>query len=75
MTRYGREVSFVDIKLGEFGYEEQTFPKPRKADVIKEHEEKSKGLNLMDSGTASTTKKIMNTSLSSMKRLADYDKT
>ncbi len=62
---------------GEWG--ERPLPKivlpTRAEDIIRKHEELSaKGLNdLMDKGAASTTKKIVQTSLLSRKKMAGFD--
>lgn len=45
----------------------------RAEDVVRRHEEAASGLNIADKGVASTTKKIIQTSISSRKKLAGFD--
>ena len=42
-------------------------------DVIRKHEEQSQGLSLLDKGAASTTKKIVQSSVNSRMNLLKYD--
>ena len=62
-----------DRRTKDYDIPEATEPKPGVSDVIRKHEPKKAGLNLMDEGAASTTKKIVQSSLSSMKKLAKFD--
>ena len=45
----------------------------RAEDIVRKHEEQSSGLNLMDKGVASTTKKIVQISLTSNKKMRMFD--
>jgi hypothetical protein len=45
----------------------------RPADVIRKHEEQKTGINLTDKGTASTTKKIVQSAISSRMKLQALD--
>lgn len=48
-------------------------PVGRAADVIRKHEEQVSGLNLMDKGAQSTTKKIIQSSVQSRKKMMMFD--
>lgn len=45
----------------------------RKEDVIRKHEEQSTGLSITDKGAASTTKKIVQSSVQSRKKMMMFD--
>lgn len=49
-------------------------PTPRAEDVVRKHEPgQSKGLNILDKGAASTTKKIIQSSVQSRKKMMMFD--
>lgn len=47
--------------------------KERTEDVVRKHEEQSAGINLLDKGAASTTKKIVQSSVQSRKKMMMFD--
>jgi hypothetical protein len=53
---------------------EHVVPTPRAEDIVRRHEPgQAKGLNIMDKGAASTTKKIVQSSVQSRKKMMMFD--
>ena len=58
---------------GERQMPETSIKTVRAPDVIRKHEEQASGLNLSDKGAASTTKKIVQSSVQSRKKMMMFD--
>jgi hypothetical protein len=50
-----------------------SLPAGRAPDIVRKHEEQQTGINLSDKGAASTTKKIVQSSVQSRKKMMMFD--
>jgi len=67
------EETYVASPWGERQMPETSIKTVRAPDVIRKHEEQASGLNLSDKGAASTTKKIVQSSVQSRKKMMMFD--
>jgi hexokinase len=66
------EIQSLNYEWGTIKIEEKEI-KEKKEDIIRKHEEHSAGINLLDKGAASTTKKIVQSSVQSRKKMMMFD--